>query len=128
MKVNIEGLSTSDVLLALYNNAGFKGTGFSNQSNMMQLLFSMAPKGRLARAKELIRDSKNYYFDYVDLGAGPRPLKVDLSNNEFDPHLFDRDHGIGAAEKAISDLRVTCEVAQNDTKVSSLSERFDFQK
>jgi hypothetical protein len=32
-------------------------------------------------------------------------LKVDLSGNKFDERLYDRDCGLGAAERAISSLR-----------------------
>ena len=32
-------------------------------------------------------------------------MKVDINGDEFDPRLFDRDNGEGAAEKAIENLR-----------------------
>ena len=40
-------------------------------------------------------------FDYIDLGAGTLPLKVDLSGDEFFPDEYDSYYGKGAAEKAI---------------------------
>lgn len=41
------------------------------------------------------------YFDYVD----GHVIKCDLSGDEFNPALFDRDCGEGAAAKAIENLR-----------------------
>jgi hypothetical protein len=41
------------------------------------------------------------YFDYLR----GRVMKVDLSKDAFDPWLYDRDNGAGAAERAVSRLR-----------------------
>ncbi len=41
------------------------------------------------------------YFDYL---AG-RVMKIDLSGDELDPRLYDRDLGQGAAERTIDALR-----------------------
>ena len=49
--------------------------------------------------EELLRETT--YFDYLY----GKVLKVDLSSDEFDERLYDRDCGIGAARRAINSLR-----------------------
>ena len=49
--------------------------------------------------KEL--DKGMTYFDYLD-GVG---LHLDVSKDELDPTMYDRDNGTGAAEDAVHDLR-----------------------
>ena len=44
---------------------------------------------------------KQLYFDYLY----GRIMKVDLSRDYFDPRLYDRDNGPGAAERAIQRLK-----------------------
>lgn len=41
------------------------------------------------------------YFDYYK----GRVMKVDLSEDTFDPYLYNRDNGEGLAEKLIEELR-----------------------
>ena len=43
---------------------------------------------------------RDTYFDYLK----GRVMKVDLSGNELDPYLYDRDNGEGAAERVVSGL------------------------
>lgn len=100
--IDIKGLDKVDVLDALYRRAAPQGLGF----------IAAAVEGPGMTRKHLARaiDEKrslNYpregsiYFDYF---AG-RPLKVDIGGDEFDPWLFDRDAGEGAAAEVIDDLR-----------------------
>ncbi len=42
------------------------------------------------------------YFDYLD----GRIMKIDLSGNELDPRLYDRDNGQGAAEKTLKNKKL----------------------
>ena len=100
MKNNVitSGIPKAEVLAALYNNArsGFLGT----------LWAFLDPEGQeemsADEAEELINESASLYFDYI----GVRCLKVDLTNdNRFDPCLYDRENGAGAAESAIAPLR-----------------------
>lgn len=108
MKVEIGGLHKADVLLALYNNAKFNGQGFASQP-MLRVLANMAPPANREAAVAAIDSlvgSHNGYFDYVNLGRGPRPIKVNLSEFDFDPTLYDRDHGsVGYAAEIIGQLR-----------------------
>lgn len=46
-------------------------------------------------AKNLLK--KQTYFDYLK----GRVMKIDLSKNELDPWLYDRDNGAGKAEKVL---------------------------
>lgn len=84
--INIAGMKKEHVLLALYRAAKSKGIGeLFTQTEMP-----------LSAAAELVKNNPSLYFDYVN----GRPLKVDLSGDEFDPYLYDRDNGEGVAQEA----------------------------
>jgi len=105
MKVEIVGLHKADVLLALYNNAKFAGKNFASQP-MLKVMARMAPPGKREMAEKIIDealDNNNCYLDYIDLGAGPRPIKANLSGFDFDPTQFDNNHGQDGYAAAIID-------------------------
>lgn len=52
-------------------------------------------------AAELLK--RTTYFDYLK----GRVMKSDLSGDDFDPQLYDRDNGDGAAARVIEELRKT---------------------
>lgn len=89
--INISGLNKADILVALFNaaDADFSArTGFT-------------PRKLDRRAAQQILDaSPNKSFDYLYGNI----LKIDLSGEEFDPSLYDRDNGPGAAYTAIKHL------------------------
>jgi len=122
MKIEIVGLSKADVLLNLYNNAKFAGEGFASQP-MMKVMYRMNPFGKSEAADAAIEKAiknNDFYFDYIDLGAGPRPLKVDLSGFDFDSTNYDRNHGHdGYAAEIIDRLRAAvieqCKDAPKDS-------------
>jgi hypothetical protein len=87
--IDISKLSKVQVLVALYNAAQPLGTGL--------LHYDAAPMSE-EEAVHLLEQST--YFDYVK----GRVMKVDLSKNEFDPRLYDRDNGQGEAQRVISEL------------------------
>ena len=87
--IDISKLDKIEVLMALYNNAKAQGMGF--------LQFINEPMERKTAMRLL---EENSYFDYVQ----GRVMKVDLSQNEFDPRLYDRDNGEGAALQAIQSI------------------------
>lgn len=91
--ISLEGLKKAEVLAALYNAARPQGMGF--------LHYDPAPM--TADEAQAILDRGITYFDYVK----GRVMKVDLKGNFFDPWLFDRDNGEGAAQAAIDSLRKT---------------------
>ena len=91
--INIKGLNKAEVLKALYDHSHVQGMGF------MQAV----PKGTVTVEHcQMLLDTTGYpYFDYLY----GRVIKVDLSGDEFDERLYDRDCGPGAAERAIQRIR-----------------------
>lgn len=94
--ISIKGLDKAEVLHELWKNSHSQG---------MSAMFCKEELS-LEQCKELvkginpnIRDSG--YFDYL---AG-RVMKIDLSTDEINPYLYDRDNYEGAAENVISKLR-----------------------
>lgn len=90
--ISIESLDKSAVLAALYNKAKVQGLG---------IFQALDGDMTLEEATELLNEQT--YFDYCH----GRVMKVDLSKEEFDPWLYDRDNGPGAAERIIGTLRDT---------------------
>ena len=89
-KIDIRGIDKAQVLQALYNAARSVGRGI--------LQYDPTPM-TLEEARALLQ--RGTYFDYVH----GRAMKVNLSGDELDPWLYDRDNGTGAAERAIAALR-----------------------
>lgn len=100
-EIDISGLDKAAVLAALYNAAHVRGAGYLQ-----------ARDGDMTaeQARELIDSGANpdygherhgIYFDYLY----GRVIKTDISGDSFNPGLFDRDNGAGAAERAIAQLR-----------------------
>ncbi len=106
-KVDISGLNKADVLAALYNRAQPMGMGFIH--------FTPEDMTREEAEKLLERgdDHQDHfggipgrsrlYFDYLK----GRCMKVDLTEDEVDPRLFDRDYGEGALASVIAGLRAS---------------------
>ncbi len=94
-EISIDGLDKAKVLMALFNGSRPLGLGFLHYD----------PK---PMAEEVARDliSQGAYFDYVQ----GRVMKVDLSGDSFNPWLYDRDNGEGAAKRIVDTLRITGEV------------------
>lgn len=89
--MNIEGLNKAEVLVALYNKAHVQGLG---------MLHAIPGDMPIEEANALL-ESGQTYFDYVH----GRVMKIDLSSNEVNTHLYNRDNGPEAAEAAIEHLR-----------------------
>jgi hypothetical protein len=90
MKISIKGLDKSAVLAALYNNSKPQGLGFLHyEETPMSITDATAIIGQ-----------QGYCYDYLK----GRVMKVDISNDEFDPWLYDRDNGEGTAYKAIMNV------------------------
>ena len=87
--IDISKYDKSDVLATLYNHSRPLGMG--------HLHFDPKPMGR-EEAAVLLKDQT--YFDYLK----GRVMKVDLSRDVLSPGLYDRDNGIGAAERAINTI------------------------
>lgn len=89
--MDITGLDKAEILAALFNNSKQQGMGFldSRGSNKMTV----------EHAREILETEDS--FDYLY----GRVMKIRLRGDEFDPWLYDRDNGAGAAERVIEDLR-----------------------
>ncbi len=89
--VDIKGMSKAKVLKTLYENSYLQGLGF----------LQAVPDGTVTveHCEELLK--KSTYFDYLY----GKVLKVDLSGDEFDEYLYDRDCGEGAAQRAVDSIK-----------------------
>lgn len=90
--VTIKGLDKAEVILALWNRSHEQGMSF---------LGTKIPHPTIADAREWVERNPSLYFDYLN----GRVIKCDISQDEFDPRLYDRDCGAGAAEAAIAKIR-----------------------
>lgn len=91
-RINYEkmGLTKGEALAALYNRAKTQGMG---------ILHYTPEDMTVQQAEEMIVEygGQKLYFDYLK----GRVMKVDLSGDSFDPWLYDRDNGDGAALEAL---------------------------
>ncbi len=94
-QIDIKGLDKAEVLLALYNNSKPLGLGW------LQEISKDKPYTLEDARKDLESSSPYFYFDYLH----GRVMKVDLSKDNFDGWLYDRDNGEGKAQKVIDELR-----------------------
>lgn len=92
MTIDITGLDKAAVLAALYNRAQVQGLGF---------LQAKSGDMTTEEAQAILNDDDNRYFDYLY----GRVMKVDLKGDEFNPWLYDRDNGEGAAARALEGLK-----------------------
>ena len=100
--INIKGLDKAEVLYSLYHNSHAQGMSFLG---LPQKEFT------LEHARELIKETGYdpegeyrpgcLYFVYLEGYV----IKCDITNDEFDERLYDRDCGEGAAAKAIEYVR-----------------------
>ena len=89
MGIDISKLKKTDVLIALYHNARPQGMGFLHYNDRGM---------RQDEAESLLENQT--YFDYLQ----GRVMKINLSGDELDPRLYDRDNGNGAAQRAIEQI------------------------
>lgn len=87
--MKITYLNKSQVLQTLYNYANIQGMGFLNPRCKEQMT--------LSQSDEIFKSNRNKYFDYVN----GRVLKIDLSKNDLQTWLYNRDNGVNSAEIAI---------------------------
>lgn len=101
--INIKGLDKAAVLCALFNGARQIGAGAIFHPEGVKPMALDEAKTYLHLGDDMKRQfnkEPSLRFDYL-LG---RPLKVDLSKDEISVGLYDRDHGEGAALKALQPL------------------------
>ena len=88
--ISIEGLDKAEVLAALYNSSRPQGLGRIHYT-----------PGDMTRSEAAALLEKSTDFDYLK----GRVMKVDLKGKMFDPRLYDRDLGSGAADAVVKKLR-----------------------
>ncbi len=91
MGIDISGMDKAEVLAALYNGSRQQGMGFLHSRGTSEMTVEQA-------REELKRDS---YFDYLN----GRVMKIGLDSDDLETRLYDRDNGVGAAERIIEKLR-----------------------
>lgn len=89
--IDITGLDKAEVLAALWQSSKTQGMSFlgRTKSNFVDV--------EEARRLLEVQQSFDYLYGHV--------MKVDLSGDSFDPYLYDRDVGVGAAQDVIDRLR-----------------------
>ncbi len=86
--IDVKGIDKSMLLQALYNHAR---RGWPDYGQMSRKL-----------AHDLIGRTQPPMLSFNYLGN--RPLKIDISGDSIDEYAYDRDNGIGAAQKAVDVL------------------------
>lgn len=99
--VNIKGLDKARVLKSLYDHSHIQGSGF----------LQAVPDGVVTVEHCAMLLGSQTYFDYLH----GRVLKVELSGDEFDERLYDRDCGEGAAQRAVDSVRAEKEGSKDTT-------------
>ena len=89
MRIDISKKDKAEVLAALYNASKPVSRGWM-QFNSMPM--------SVEEARILLE--RTSYFDYIK----GRVIKVDLSGNELETWLYDRDNGDGAAARVLSQV------------------------
>lgn len=119
--VDIKGLDKARVLKALYDHSHVQGLGFMHAAEEGAVTVESCAK--------LLE--KYTQYDYLH----GRVLKVDLSGDEFDERLYDRDCGEGAAQRAVDSIRAEQEGGKNtagnadgEKKEPSLEEQAEMTK
>lgn len=87
--LNIKGLNKAELLVELYNNALLFGLDI--EMNIVKLTYDDAFK--------LLEENSRFDQLYGKI------LKIDLSGDEFDERLYDRDNGAGKAQSVVVKLR-----------------------
>ena len=90
--MNIEGIDKAELLTALYNGSRQQGMGFIHERGRSDM--------SVEEARAELRTGETY-FDYLH----GRVLKIDLSSDDLNTALYNRDNGAGAAERIIERLR-----------------------
>lgn len=96
--INIKDLDKAEVLACLFNHAKFRGMQLLDEEYQVKADKIIMT---VTQAKEIIAMNNNLHFDYVWAKA----IKTNLSGDEIDPGIYDREHGQGAAEAAIQTIR-----------------------
>lgn len=89
--MDISNLDKAEILAELYNNAIPLGMGKMHYE----------PINMTIQEAQKLLDSGQTFFDYVK----GRVMKIDLSKDELNTRLYNRDNGNNAAENIISKIK-----------------------
>ncbi len=114
--VNIKGMNKAEVLLALWKASQMQGMSFLGFLASGELTLSQARKEIQERKHTSFDGMDSIYFDYLN----GKVMKVDLGKDEFDPRLYDRDNGDGAAQRAIDNLKIALKIKNGEISYSDI--------
>ena len=89
--MDISGYDKVEIFRVLYNNANAVGYGKMHYKQQDMTT---------SEASKIFHSSQEKYFDY-EFG---RCMKINLSTNNLDTHLYNENNGENAAENAIAKL------------------------
>jgi len=116
MRIDITNLDKAALLQALFNRSKPLGLGFFNRNSNSEMTYE--------QAQRQISDNPRLYFDYVN----GRVIKIDLSGNDFDPYLYDRDNGgAGSAERVVESVKNSQKVSFNKADPQNIVEELAAQ-
>ena len=105
--INIKGIDKATLLAALVNAAPALGMGRLQDDGKpltrdeAEELWIKPLRAQVSRL--MLGDHPRMRFDYVK----GRPIKCDIGGDEFDPWLYDRDQGEGAAARVVARLQAS---------------------
>lgn len=104
--ISIINLNKAEVLKTLWEHSHTQGMSFLGVIGLKNESLS------IEHARDLVASNPSLYFDYVD----GHVINCDLSGDEFDEELYDRECGAGAAQRAIDHLRKEVEMMKHPYK------------
>lgn len=114
--VSIRCMDKAEVLLALWQASQMQGMSFLGFLASGELTLEQAQKEVQERKHTREDGTDSIFFDYLN----GKVLKVDLGQDEFDPRLYDRDNGEGAAQRAIDNLKIALKVKNGEVSYSDI--------
>jgi len=100
VKLDIKGIDKGTLLAALYNRTHALGLGAMHDRGPL----TAAEGKEIFEGRETKSGTTRFPDGYLDYVRG-RPIKADLTGDEFDPFLYDRDAGQGVAAEVIAAIR-----------------------
>ena len=115
--ISIKGLDKAAVLAALYNASHPLRMGFLHYDPKPMTIEEAremigAGDDTTQAFGKFVHGDRQLYFDYLK----GRVMKVDLSGDELDPRLYDRDNGQGAAARAIAALTADSDINPQESQ------------
>lgn len=102
MTIDIKGLDKAELLAALVNNATTRGMGFLHDDG--KPMTKEEAQRWIAGGRQHDTVPAKWPDGYVDYVKG-RPIKCNIAGDYLNPIGYDHDHGQGAAERVVAELR-----------------------